>query len=234
MPDHWAIDATVFPLSDQQLYCAFSGWPPGDHSDTEQDLFLIRMKTPDEADISTLVCISKPTLEWERLDNRGINEGPQFLSTPQFTGIVYSACGSWTSKYKLGVLQLTSNDPLRAESWTKWGQPLMQSDPHARQGPYGPGHASFVHSPNDARVFCIYHATGRPDDGWNNRKAHVCTMGPKTFIQRQTIMCGVAPTQPHEQTGFPSGPQPQDTNQQHGGQGHQGLLEKMKDRLREL
>ena len=37
---------------------------------------------------------------WERLDNRSINEGPQFLPMPEYTGIVYSACGSWTNKYK--------------------------------------------------------------------------------------------------------------------------------------
>ena len=118
MPDHWAIDATVFTLHNS-LYCCYSGWPIGDHSDTEQDLFLIRLVSPEEADLNTFVCISKPTLEWERLDNRGINEGPQFLSTAEFIGIVYSACGSWTNKYKLGALQLAGQDVLSASSWRK-------------------------------------------------------------------------------------------------------------------
>lgn len=143
MPDHWAIDATVFPLHNV-LYCCFSGWPPGDHSDTEQDLFLVRLITPEEADPKSLICISKPELEWERLDNRGINEGPQFLATPQFTGIVYSACGSWTNKYKLGILQLVGSDALSAHSWRKWDKPLMMSDPKIQHGPYGPGHASYT------------------------------------------------------------------------------------------
>ena len=141
MPDHWAIDATVFVLG-SSLYCCFSGWPPGDHSDTEQDLFLIRMLSPEEADSNTLCCLSKPQLDWERLDNRGINEGPQFLSTPYFTGIVYSACGSWTNKYKLGVLQLVGENPLDLRSWHKFEKPLMMSDPAGRRGPHGPGHAS--------------------------------------------------------------------------------------------
>jgi GH43 family beta-xylosidase len=137
MPDHWAIDATVGVINGG-LYCCYSGWPLGDHSDTEQDLLLLHMHNPEEADLSTLVCISKPELEWERLDNRGINEGPQFVGG-QF--VVYSACGSWTNRYKLGVLEL-KGDPLKAESWYKRRTPLMMSDPEGRQGPHGPGHAS--------------------------------------------------------------------------------------------
>lgn len=140
MPDHWAIDATVFTLQDS-YYCCYSGWPLGDHSDTEQDLFLIRLVSPEEADSKTLVCISKPTLEWERLDNRGINEGPQFLRTLDFTGIVYSASGSWTNKYKLGALQLVGQDVMSASSWRKLERPVMMSDPGGKHGPHGPGHA---------------------------------------------------------------------------------------------
>lgn len=143
VPDHWAIDATVFTLHNS-LYCCYSGWPLGDNSDTEQDLFLIRLVSPEEADLNTLVCISKPTLDWERLDNRGVNEGPEFLSTAEFTGIVYSACGSWTNKYKLGALQLAGQDVLSASSWHKLKRPIMMSAPDGRHGPYGPGHASYV------------------------------------------------------------------------------------------
>jgi len=141
VPDHWAIDATVFTLHNS-LYCCYSGWPLGDNSDTEQDLFLIRLLSPEEADHSTLVCISKPTLDWERLDNRGVNEGPEFLSTPEFTGIIYSANGSWTNKYKLGALQLVGPDVMSPGSWRKLERPVMMSDPNEKHGPYGPGHAS--------------------------------------------------------------------------------------------
>jgi GH43 family beta-xylosidase len=141
MPDHWTIDATVFALQNS-LYCCYSGWPLGDHSDTEQDLFLIRLISPEEADLNSLVCISKPTLDWERLDNRGINEGPQFLHTPDFIGIVYSACGSWTNKYKLGALQLVGEGVMSTSSWRKLEKPLMMSDPDGKHGPHGPGHAS--------------------------------------------------------------------------------------------
>jgi hypothetical protein len=45
LPDHSAIDAT--------LYCFYFGWPFGDHSDTEQDPFLIPLINPQEADLET-------------------------------------------------------------------------------------------------------------------------------------------------------------------------------------
>ena len=61
VPDHWAIDATVFALG-QNLYCCYSGWPLGDNSDTEQDLFLVQLATPEQAIPETLVTISKPCL----------------------------------------------------------------------------------------------------------------------------------------------------------------------------
>lgn len=35
LPDHWNIDATVFDLNGR-LFCCYSGWPLGDHSDTQR------------------------------------------------------------------------------------------------------------------------------------------------------------------------------------------------------
>ncbi|KAI8263177.1 Extracellular exo-alpha-(1-_5)-L-arabinofuranosidase [Colletotrichum sp. SAR 10_77] len=119
MPDHWSIDATVFSPNTRDLYCCWSGWPVGDHSDTEQDLFLIKMADPEHAIPGTLVCISRAELEWERPDDgrRGVNEGPSWVDIPGvFRGIVYSADGSWTSHYKLGLLPLVGQDPLNPAS----------------------------------------------------------------------------------------------------------------------
>ena len=142
LPDHWAIDATVFQYG-PKLYCCYSGWPEGDHSDTEQDLLLAELASPTEAISSTLITLSKPTLPWERIGNdRGVNEGPQFVSTPAFIGIIYSANGSWTRDYKLGVTQLVGPNPSDLSCWDKWTNPLLISDPQGNRGPHGPGHAS--------------------------------------------------------------------------------------------
>lgn len=184
MPDQWAIDATVFSPDTRELYCCWSGWPPGDHSDTQQDLFLIKMWGPERAVEGSAVCISRAQLPWERPDGgrRGVNEGPTWVDSPAFRGIVYSAHGSWTSEYKLAVLAFVGGDPLLPNNWVKRSTPLLVSGP-VGQGPFGPGHASFIRSPNpgDPRLFCIYHATEKEGEGWKNRKARVCCLGPESF-----------------------------------------------------
>lgn len=38
-------------------------------------------------------------------------------------------------------------------------------------GVYGPGHNSFVSSPDGTEQWIVYHATTAPTDGWGNRKA---------------------------------------------------------------
>lgn len=246
LPDHWHIDATVFFLPrTQKLCCCYSGWPLGDHSDTEQDLFLIELANPEAARPDTLRCISKAQLPWERPDGgrRGVNEGPTWLSLPGFEGIIYSANGSWTSDYQLGILQLVGDDPLQESSWRKRPTPLLVSD-RARGGPFGPGHASFIPSPyRDGRVYCIYHATEREGEGWNNRKARVLLMGPEQFQPQAQSMCcalsamgnwnaaaaggtggGRMPQNVFEQEYYAAQQKPQST----------GLLDKFRRKLREF
>ncbi|SEO73552.1 family 43 glycosylhydrolase [Paenibacillus sp. OV219] len=84
--------------------------------------------------------------------------------------IVYSGAGSWTPFYSLGLLALEpGTDPLVASNWKKSEQPLLQMDEQA--GVFGPGHNSFVSSPDGAEDWIVYHATTDSLDGWNNRKA---------------------------------------------------------------
>lgn len=191
IPDHWNIDATVFSPRPNELYVCYSGWPLGDHSDTQQDLFLMRLASPEEAIPETLTCIARAMLPWERPEEgrRGVNEGPSWLSVPGFQGIVYSANGSWCCDYQLGIVALIGGDPCREDSWQKRHTPLLKCD-KSKGGPFGPGHASFVHSPyNDGKVFCIYHGTEREDEGWANRKARVLLMGPEAFHPHASPIC---------------------------------------------
>ena len=196
MPDQWSIDATVFILG-QRLYCCWSGWAVGKDPDTQQDLFLARMESPERAEAGTTICISEASLPWERPDDgrRGVNEGPTFLQAPGFHGIVYSAHGSGTSEYKLALLALTGTDPLDPRSWAKRQTPLLVSD-RAMGLPYGPGHASFL--PEDAAApasgetggtYCIYHATENWDDGWQNRKARVLRLSAECFESDAKPIC---------------------------------------------
>ncbi|KPI37254.1 Extracellular exo-alpha-(1-_5)-L-arabinofuranosidase [Cyphellophora attinorum] len=191
IPDHWNIDATVFSLRPHELFVCYSGWPLGDHSDTQQDLFLMRLASPIEAIPYTLTCISRASLPWERPEQgrRGVNEGPTWLSVPGFQGIVYSANGSWCCDYQMGLVALTGSDPCSEASWQKRHHPLLACDKRMG-GPFGPGHASFVLSPsNDGRLFCIYHGTEREDEGWANRKARVLELSPNSFWAKAPTIC---------------------------------------------
>lgn len=199
MPEQFSIDATVFSPNGQDLYICWSGWPPGDNSDTQQNLYLAQMVTPEEIvaeNILPPVCIATADLDWERFERgkRGINEGPTWLNLPNgaFTGIVYSGHASFTSEYKLGLLRLVhpNADPLDPKSWVKRPTPLLMND-QSRPGPYAPGHASFLLSPHpgDNRVFCVYHATAKWGEGFGNRKARIMAIGPEAFADNQPPLC---------------------------------------------
>lgn len=206
LPDHFSIDATVFKPNGRDLYICWSGWPPHDSSDYQQNLYLTKMVSPEEAvDHSKLspVCISCADRPWERFDGgkRGINEGPEWLNVPGvFTGIVYSGHASFTSEYKLGLLRLVSPnaDPMNPKSWEKRPTPLLFND-KANPGPYAPGHASFIvsHHAGDDRIFCIYHATDSWGEGFRNRKARVMAMRPEAFKpDAQPLCCSHDPHDP--------------------------------------
>lgn len=245
LPTHqWSIDATVFspdpglssnmaerqggyPDEQRRWYICYSGWPLGDNSDTQQDLFLARMRRPTEADERSLVCVSKAEIEWERPDGgrRGVNEGPSWVDFGRggWKGIVYSGHGSWTCEYKLGLLQFVGgpqDDLCNERLWRKRRTPLLVSD-RKMGGPFGPGHASFVASPNgDGQVFCVYHGTERDDEGWRNRKGRVICMSQDCFHEHARTMCCAysicGPVQNNHGV-FPG--QPMQGNQSYG-QGH--------------
>lgn len=217
MPEQFSIDATVFSPNGHDLYLCWSGWPPGDNSDTKQDLYVAQMVSPEEVVDSSVmppVCISCPDQPWERFDGgkRGINEGPTWLNLPNgaFTGIVYSGHASFTSEYKLGLLRLASPDadPLDPKSWQKRPVPLLIND-KSMPGPYAPGHASFLTNPDpsDSRVFCVYHGTENWGEGFRNRKARVMALGPDTFHSHaQSVCCSNAPHNPFWKGGAAHGP----------------------------
>jgi len=147
LPDHWAIDGTVFTLNNE-LYLCYSGWPLDTNDDLKQELFIAKMLDPVTADPSLGVhVIAAPDYGWEKFKDPGdgpwheINEGPQWLEMGSFRGIVYSAGASWTSNYNLGILEYIGGDPLQPHSWRKHPTPLLTNDPSG-QGPYAPGHCS--------------------------------------------------------------------------------------------
>ncbi|MCC7445988.1 MAG: glycoside hydrolase family 43 protein [Anaerolineae bacterium] len=163
--DKWAIDGSVFTYNGQ-LYMVWSGWP-GDIGDFPQNLYIARMSDP--LTISTVrSLISQPDQSWER-SVQPIQEGPEaFIHNGQMS-IVYSADASWTPAYKLGMLKLTGDDPLRAESWTKIG-PIFQRYADASGSVYAPGHNSPpIPSPDFTEDWLVYATKTSPSHGWADR-----------------------------------------------------------------
>ena len=179
MPENqWAIDGTVISLNGGLCF-VYSGWPLGVAGDeSKQELYIVEMTSPTSC-TGQPTRISTPDHHWEYSGNSGINEGPQFLCSPdgRWAGIAYSCAGSWTSDYKMNVLHFTGGNPVDANSWKKWDKPLLQC---SRDGspPYGPGHGNFVmiNGPGGQEVWGVFHATDA-HTGWEGRKARVMRVG---------------------------------------------------------
>ncbi|KAL6161853.1 hypothetical protein ACJQWK_08631 [Exserohilum turcicum] len=176
--DQWAIDGTVIFLQGSMLF-VYSGWPFGTNADeSRQEIYIIEMVSPTEC-TGQPVRISTPDLPFEFSGNSGINEGPQFLCSPdgRWMGIVYSCAGSWTHEYKMNILYYTGGHPLDPRSWAKSNNPLLKA---ARDDspPYGPGHGNFVlvNGPGGPEVWGVFHATDAKT-GWEGRKARVMRVG---------------------------------------------------------
>lgn len=155
--DRWAIDGTVMQYKGE-LWFIWSGWEG--ETDGGQNLYIAHMSSPLEID-SDRVLISSPFYSWER-KGMPINEGPAVLYHEDRVFLVYSASGSWTDDYCLGMLTLTGNPGSRS-GWTKSPVPLLEKGETA----YGPGHCSFVSS--GGADYIVYHANIDSGTGWNAR-----------------------------------------------------------------
>lgn len=101
--DKWAIDGTVLDYRGER-YFIWSGWE-GEVND-QQRLYIARMASPWQLAVPR-VEISRPELAWERIGTPQVNEAPQVLLSPGGRlFLTYSASGSWTDDYCLGLLAL--------------------------------------------------------------------------------------------------------------------------------
>nr|WP_186324670.1 family 43 glycosylhydrolase [Paenibacillus bovis] len=157
----WAIDGTVLEHNNK-LYFVWSGWE-GDIN-VSQHLYIAPMSNPWTIS-GERVEISRPELDWETIGFPLINEGPQILKNDKGkTFVIYSASGSWTNDYNLGMLTFDGTDPLNPEAWEKNPTPIFKKNPDLDV--YGPGHNGFVKSPDGTEDWIIYHAAKFENAGW--------------------------------------------------------------------
>lgn len=147
--DRWAIDGTMFVYKGQR-YFVWSGWAGTEN--VEQNLYICRMSSPTQPTGPRYI-ISQPRESWENVgDHPLINEGPEAIIDPNGQlHIVYSANGSWGSKYCLADLRLrVGGDPTYVWDWYKSNgclfgshQQYMMKGWDATLEIDGPGHHTF-------------------------------------------------------------------------------------------
>jgi hypothetical protein len=114
---------------------------------------------------SQRVLISTPTYAWEQ-NAAAINEGPEVTIQNNVISLVYSASGSWTNYYCLGLMTAsTTSNPMNPASWTKTPNPIFQSGTNV----YGPGHHSFTKSRDGLEDWIIYHSARYSGSGWTRQ-----------------------------------------------------------------
>ncbi len=160
--DRWAIDATVLQMPNNRLYLIWSGWEGSEN--VAQHLYIAPMSNPWTIS-GERVRISSPELDWEKHGRPLINEGPEVLWHGDKLCLIYSASGSWGDDYCLGQLAWTGGDVLDPKSWVKKPIPVFSRT----QDVFGPGHCSFVKSPDGKEDWIIYHSAKSSGAGWNRR-----------------------------------------------------------------
>jgi GH43 family beta-xylosidase/uncharacterized protein YjdB len=159
--DKWAIDGAVLQADNQSLYFVWSGWEG--NTNVRQNLYIAPMSNPWTIN-GPRVLISTPEKPWELNGTPYINEGPEILKKDGKVFIVYSASGSWSDDYTLGMLTNTDGNLLNAASWAKSG-PVFSKAPMS----FGPGHNTFTTSPDGTEDWIVYHATLKSGGSWGNR-----------------------------------------------------------------
>ncbi|MBW3637466.1 MAG: family 43 glycosylhydrolase [Armatimonadetes bacterium] len=164
--DFYAIDGTVFQRAGGDLFFLYSG---RDGVGAAQHIFIAPMSDPLTVS-GARVKLSSPTLPWEKIGWE-VNEGPQILEKGGTTFVIYSAAGSTTPDYALGMLHNSTGDLLNGAAWTKSPIPVF----HRYSGPdgdvYTPGHNGFFKSPDGREDWIVFHGKENTDHTWGGRLA---------------------------------------------------------------
>ena len=156
----WAIDGTTFADRSGDLFFVWSGWPG--KRDGCQNLYIARMNNACEL-ATPRTLLATPSEPWE-CHAMPICEGPQILRRANRTFLIYSASGSWTPHYCLGLLEHTGGDFLDASNWIKHGC-VFAPDDHT----FGVGHCGFT-TTRDDEDWILYHAKTSRHPGWQDRE----------------------------------------------------------------
>ena len=169
--NNWAIHASTFE-HDGQRYMIWCGWQKRRIDSETQCIYIATMENPWTLS-SDRILISKPEYEWECqwVNPDGsktaypihVNEAPQYFESKNKDKacIFYSASGSWTPYYCVGLLTADAKaNLLNPASWKKSPVPVFQQRPE--DGVYGPANLSFLPSPDGTEWYILYQARSVP------------------------------------------------------------------------
>ncbi|KAK3331784.1 putative alpha-N-arabinofuranosidase 2 [Cercophora scortea] len=202
--DQWAIDGTFF-VFEGKGWLVWSGWE-SEAKNTEQSLYICRMDSPSKP-IGGRFIISQPRETWEQGDRPLVNEGPEAIVDPDGQlHIVYSANGSWGSRYCLADLRLRKGgDPKYVWDWYKSNGCLFGSHQDRMMKGWdatlyidGPGHHTFALAGGDVnqspggsnRIPFMFHGVDKGTPySWANRAWYTGTFvwWSKTTYSRQNV-----------------------------------------------
>ncbi|HEX2543071.1 MAG TPA: glycoside hydrolase family 43 protein [Caldimonas sp.] len=169
--DAWAIDGVALE-HEHALYFVWSGLRD-DARPFPQVLYIAPMSDPWTVSGERQE-IAAPDQAWEQV-GAALLEGPAVLQREGALHLAYSASGSWTDDYALGLLTYRGGDILNAASWVKSSLPSLAKRPEA--GVWGPGHNAFVRSPDGREDWIVYHGIDVSGGGWEQRSVRAQPFG---------------------------------------------------------
>lgn len=169
--DHWAIDG-IAVTHRGRLYFMWSGWRTLG-AGFPQVLYIAPMSDPWTVS-GPRVEIAAPMHDWE-CQGAALLEAPAVLYRGKQVFVAYSASGSWTDDYAIGMLALTGDDPLDPAAWSRRATPAFARCD--QRGVWGPGHNSFLRSPDGSEDWMVYHAIDHAGGGWGARSVRAQPFG---------------------------------------------------------
>jgi GH43 family beta-xylosidase len=147
----FALDGTTFVHHGQRYFL----WAERDPAiKTNTNLYIAKMDSPTTI-VGKGVMLSKPEFPWECVKYK-VNEGPAALQKNGKVFLTYSASAT-DANYCMGMLTAKDDaDLLDPKSWTKSPEPVLKTDEAAKV--FGPGHNSFITTPDGAFDILVYHA----------------------------------------------------------------------------
>lgn len=148
--ESFSLDGTTFVHRGVRYF----SWTQVEEGIKGTNIYISRMDTPWSI-TGPITRLTKPDYPWERVGH-WVNEAPAFIVKNGRVWMTYSASAT-DANYCLGLLSAPEDaDLLRADSWTKYREPVLRSDPAASQ--FGPGHNSFTTTPDGKTDILVYHS----------------------------------------------------------------------------